>query len=128
MMLITMQMILKILFISDFLLGILNVKNVRHLLKKGLNEELMLIGWNPWRWWNFYMPEDKIKRNRTNFYCIMHLMHQKYTIWKYWNILVRKIMQRTWYGSILLCDILGQNVSKYILENILNNSAHKDLI
>ena len=58
----------------------------------------------------------------------MHLMHQKYTIWKYWNILVRKIMQRTWYGSILLCDILGQNVSKYILENILNNSAHKDLI
>ena len=55
-------------------------------------------------------------------------MHQKYTIWKYWNILVRKIMQRTWYSSILLCDILGQNVSKYILENILNNSAHKDLI
>ena len=36
---------------------------------------------------------------------------------------------KTLYGSkFLLSDILGHFVPKHILENIYNDSAHKDLI
>ena len=39
-------MTLKLLFILDFWLGKLNLKNVKH-LKKEFNENLMLIMWHP---------------------------------------------------------------------------------
>ena len=52
-----MKMILKLLFISDFWLGILNLKTHKA-LKKELNEELVLIAYYPKRWRNFCMSED----------------------------------------------------------------------
>ena len=40
-----------------------------------------------------------------------------------------KLCMKTWYGSkFLLFGVLGQIIPKYILENIQNNLAHKDLI
>ena len=44
-------------FLPDFCLGILNLKNTKH-----LNEELMLIVWHSNRWWDFCMSEDEKKR------------------------------------------------------------------
>ena len=41
-----------LLLLSDFWLGIENLKNAKH-LKKELNEELMLVAWHPKRWWNW---------------------------------------------------------------------------
>ena len=55
-----------LLFISDFWLGILNLKNVKH-LKKMISEELMQIVQHPKRWWNFCMSEGE-KKNKTDFY------------------------------------------------------------
>ena len=49
MMLIMMKMILKLLFTSELWLGILNLKNTKH-LKKKLKKELMLVAWHPRRW------------------------------------------------------------------------------
>ena len=46
MILIIMWMTLKLFFISDFWLGKLNLKNVKH-LQKEFNENLMLIMWHP---------------------------------------------------------------------------------
>ena len=46
MVLIMMKMILKLLFMSDFWLGILDLKNLKG-LKKELNEELMVLTWIP---------------------------------------------------------------------------------
>ena len=46
MVLIMMKMILKLLFMSDFWLGILDLKNLKA-LKKELNEELMVLTWIP---------------------------------------------------------------------------------
>ena len=41
-----MKTILMLLFLSDFWLGILHLKNVRY-LKKELNEELIPVAWHP---------------------------------------------------------------------------------
>ena len=55
-------MTLKLFFISDFSLGLLNLKfEKRKALKKDLNEESMIVAWHPKRWWNFSMSEDKKK-------------------------------------------------------------------
>ena len=49
------KMILILLFISDLWLGIVNLKNEKHLKK--ISEELMQMAWHPKRWWNFSMLE-----------------------------------------------------------------------
>ena len=49
--------VLKIL--SDFLLGILNLKNAKDL--KNISEELMPTAWHPKRRWDFCMSEDEEK-------------------------------------------------------------------
>ena len=49
-----------ILFMSDFWLGIRNLKNVKH-LKKESNEELMPVAWHPNRWWDCCLSEDEKK-------------------------------------------------------------------
>ena len=55
-----MKMILILLFISGFLLGVLNLKNAKR-FKKRISEELMPIAWHPKRWRDLCMPEDKKK-------------------------------------------------------------------
>ena len=77
-----MKMILILLFISDFGLGILNLKNT-NLLKKDkwrINANSMaslkMVKFLHVRRWE--------KRNRNNFHCVMLLV---YTIWEYWNFL-----------------------------------------
>ena len=64
-------MILILLFLSDFWLCILNLKDIKHLIKdeelievknlSGLSEELMLIAWNSKTRWNFLVSEDEKK-------------------------------------------------------------------
>ena len=51
-------MILILLFLPDFWLGILKLKNTKHL--KNISE-LMPTVWHPKRWWNFCMSENEKK-------------------------------------------------------------------
>ena len=53
-------MILILLFLPDFWLGILSLKNAKHL--KNLNEELIAIESHPKKWWNVCMSEDEKKQ------------------------------------------------------------------
>ena len=46
--------------LPDFRLGIVKLKNAKH-LEKELNKELMLVAWHPKRWWHFYLSEDEEK-------------------------------------------------------------------
>ena len=55
-----MKTILVLLFLSDFWLGILDLKNAKN-LKQKISEELMPIAWHPKRRWNFCMSEDEKK-------------------------------------------------------------------
>ena len=55
-----MKKILILLFLSDFWLGIVNLKK-RKALKKKISEELMKIVWHPKRWWNCCMSENEKK-------------------------------------------------------------------
>ena len=55
-----MKKILILLFLSDFWLGIVNLKK-RKALKKKISEELMKIAWHPKRWWNCCMSENEKK-------------------------------------------------------------------
>ena len=59
MILIKMKITLNLLFISDFWLGMVSLKNAKHLKK--VNEELMPIAWHPRISWNFCMSEDEEK-------------------------------------------------------------------
>ena len=52
-------MILILLFLSDFWLGIVNLKNPKHLKK--ISEEFMPVAWHPKRRWNVCMSEDEKK-------------------------------------------------------------------
>ena len=54
-----MKMILILLVISDFRLGILNLKNLK--LLKMASEELTSIVWHPKKWWNFCMSDYEKK-------------------------------------------------------------------
>ena len=42
---------------ADFRLGIVNLKNAKHL--KYISEQLMSIAWHPKKWWNFCMSGDE---------------------------------------------------------------------
>ena len=53
-------MIMTVLLVSDFWLGILHLKKVKH-LKKELIEKLMPVAWHPNRWWDECMAEDEKK-------------------------------------------------------------------
>ena len=55
-----MKMILILLFLTDFWLELLALKNVKH-FKKMISEELIPIVWHPKRWWNFCVSEDEKK-------------------------------------------------------------------
>ena len=55
-----MKMILKLLFMSEFCLGIVDLEKSKD-LNKDINKELMLIMWDPRRYWNFFMTEDEKK-------------------------------------------------------------------
>ena len=55
-----MKMTLKLLFMSEFCLGIVNLEKAKD-LNKDINKELMLIMWDPRRYWNFFMTEDEKK-------------------------------------------------------------------
>ena len=57
---ILMKMILILLFMSDFRLGLMNLKNAKH-LKKKITKELMPIAWHLKRWWNFCLLENEKK-------------------------------------------------------------------
>ena len=37
-------------------------------LKKEISKELMTVAWHSTRWWDWCLPEDEKKRNRSNFY------------------------------------------------------------
>ena len=56
--------------LADFWRGILNLKNAKHLKKKKISKELMLIVWHPKRWWNLCMSEDE-EKNITDFYWVI---------------------------------------------------------
>ena len=56
-----MKMILVLLFSSDFWLGLVNLKNAKHLRKLKIIEELTPIAWHPKRSLNFCMSEDEKK-------------------------------------------------------------------
>ena len=45
---------------SEFCLGIVNLEKAKD-LNKDINKELMLIMWDPRRYWNFFMTEDEKK-------------------------------------------------------------------
>ena len=61
-----MKMILKLLFMSDFWPGTINLNNVKHLKKKqAIN--FITIAWHSTIWWDWCMSEGE-KRNRTIFY------------------------------------------------------------
>ena len=60
-----MNRILILFFLSNFWLGISNLKSKKHL--KELNEELMPIAWHPNRWWDFCLSEDEKKEIDTAF-------------------------------------------------------------
>ena len=46
--------------LSDFWLGVVNLKNVKHLKK--ISKELIPVAWDPRRWWNFCMIEDEKRK------------------------------------------------------------------
>lgn len=56
MMIILIRVILILLFMSDFWLAVVDLKNTKH-----LSEELIPVAWYPRRWWTFYMSEDETK-------------------------------------------------------------------
>ena len=60
-----MKMILILLFLSNFWLGILNLKNAKDL--KNISEKLMPRSWYPKRWRNFCMSEDEKKEIESSF-------------------------------------------------------------
>ena len=66
-----MRLIQALLFMSYVCLGVVNLKHAKHL--KNNSEELIPIAWYRKKGWNFYMPEDKKKRNKTIFYRVMLL-------------------------------------------------------
>ena len=46
--------------LSEVWLGVVNLKNVKHLKK--ISKELIPVAWDPRRWWNFCMiGDDKSK-------------------------------------------------------------------
>ena len=94
MILIKMKITLKLLFISDFWLGMVSLKNAKHLKK--VNEELMPIAWHPRILWNFCMSEDEEKEIEPIFYWVILLMH---AIWKYWKILALDIFASSLWTS-----------------------------
>ena len=55
-----MKMIQILLFLSDFWLVLLNLKNAKN-LKKKISEELVPVLWHPNSWWSFCVPEDEKK-------------------------------------------------------------------
>ena len=52
--------------LSNFWLGIVKLKNEKHLKKE--SKELMPIAWHPQRWWNFCMKDNKQKEIEPIFY------------------------------------------------------------
>ena len=61
-----MKMTLKLLFMSDSLLGIVNFKKC-NALKKKISKELMPLVWHPKIWWNFCISEDEKKEIEQTF-------------------------------------------------------------
>ena len=59
-----MKMILTLLFISDFWLGILNLKSAKNLKK---SEKLLSVAWHPNRWRDQSMSEDEKKEINSMF-------------------------------------------------------------
>ena len=51
---------MALLFMSDFWVGILNLQNAKN-YKKKISEELMLVAWQPSRWWDWWVSEDQKK-------------------------------------------------------------------
>ena len=46
-----MKIIVKLLFMSDFCLGIIDTNNTKH-LKKINKQEINALAWQPTRWWS----------------------------------------------------------------------------
>ena len=61
--------------LSEFWLGISNMKNINIKNLKNISEELITIVWHLKRWWNSCMSQDEKKRNRTNFYSVLLLTY-----------------------------------------------------
>ena len=60
MMLIFMKMTLKLLFISDYCLVVISLKNAKH-IKKDISKELMPVACYPTRLWDWCLLEDEKK-------------------------------------------------------------------
>ena len=79
---ILMTMILILLIISDYWLGVVNLKNAKH---------LKLLAWRPKRWWDWCMSEDekilteKSQKLLKRFYCVS-LVYK----WEHRGILVHE--------------------------------------
>ena len=56
MMIILIRVILILLFMSYFLLAVVDFKNTNY-----LSEDLIPVAWYPKRWWTFYVSEDETK-------------------------------------------------------------------
>ena len=63
---ILMKMIQILLFLSDFWLVLLNLKNAKN-LKKTISEELVPVAWHPNSWRRFCVPEDEKKEIKSIF-------------------------------------------------------------
>ena len=55
-MIILIRVILILLFMSYFLLAVVDLKNTNH-----LSEDLIPVAWYPKRWWIFSVSEDETK-------------------------------------------------------------------
>ena len=82
--------------------------------------------WIGLTWWDWYLPEDEKKEIEPVFtdYCFQYLINIEYLIIGIFRH--RKLCIKMSYSSkFFLFNFLGQNVWKYILENIWNNLALK---
>ena len=107
-MLIVMKIILILSHLLDFWLGILNLRNVKHL--KRVKWRIYANSMASQKMVEFWHVRRSEKRNRTDFYWVMLLM---YTVWKYLNIFTIK----TWYSfSYLIFGVfcLKIYIKKYL--------------
>ena len=74
MMIVFRKMILKLLFMPNFLLDIINLKKQ---FKKDINKELMPVAWHPTRWQDWCMPEDEKKTKKLIQFLLIKLVDNK---------------------------------------------------
>ena len=56
-----MKIMLKLLFMSHFWLGVINLKNARKALTPKIDEELIPVAWHPRQQWDWCLPGNEKK-------------------------------------------------------------------